>query len=99
MKRVDVLVCYDVNTTEKAGRRRLRGVAKACESHGQRVQYSVFECRLTEALLETLVSRIKKIMNPSEDSLRVYRLTGPRDKYLQIYGRDGWIDFQGPLVL
>lgn len=33
-----VLVCYDVNTETKSGRRRLRRVAKLCESTGQRVQ-------------------------------------------------------------
>ena len=37
-----VLVCYDVNTETKAGRRRLRRVARACEGIGQRVQKSVF---------------------------------------------------------
>jgi hypothetical protein len=31
-----VLVCYDVNTETSAGRRRLRRVAKVCESTGQR---------------------------------------------------------------
>lgn len=39
-----VVVCYDVNTETKAGRRRLRRVARVCEGTGQRVQKSVFEC-------------------------------------------------------
>ena len=38
-----VIVCYDVNTETCKGRRRLRRVAKLCESLGQRVQKSVFE--------------------------------------------------------
>ena len=41
-----VIVCYDVNTEDRAGRRRLRRVARACEGMGQRVQKSVFECRI-----------------------------------------------------
>jgi hypothetical protein len=45
-----VLVCYDVNTETKAGRRRLRRVARVCESTGQRVQKSVFECQLDVAV-------------------------------------------------
>ena len=39
-----MLVSYDVNTVNAAGRRRLRRIAKACEDWGVRVQNSVFEC-------------------------------------------------------
>ena len=39
-----VLVSYDVATGDKAGRTRLRRVAKMCENYGQRVQLSIFEC-------------------------------------------------------
>ena len=53
-----VLVCYDVNTETSAGRRRLRRVAKVCESTGQRVQKSVFECQLDVAQFETLEGRL-----------------------------------------
>ena len=49
-----VLVCYDVSTETKQGRRRLRRVAKVCESTGQRVQKSVFECQLDIPQFETL---------------------------------------------
>lgn len=41
-----VLVTYDVSTVEKAGVRRLRRVARACEDYGTRVQKSVFECQV-----------------------------------------------------
>ena len=39
-----VVVSYDVSTVDRAGRRRLRRVAKTCLDYGQRVQNSVFEC-------------------------------------------------------
>ena len=39
-----VLVSYDVNTEDAAGRRRLRRIARHCGNWGQRVQFSVFEC-------------------------------------------------------
>jgi CRISPR-associated protein Cas2 len=42
-----VLVTYDVNVETTEGKRRLRNVAKICKNYGQRVQNSVFECRLT----------------------------------------------------
>ena len=39
-----ILVTYDVNTQDAAGRRRLNKIAKICLKYGQRVQNSVFEC-------------------------------------------------------
>jgi CRISPR-associated protein Cas2 len=44
-----VVVSYDVQTIDPAGRRRLRRIAKACQDHGQRVQFSVFECEVDPA--------------------------------------------------
>ena len=46
-----VLITYDVNTETKAGRTRLRKVAKQCVNYGLRVQNSVFECSLDNAKL------------------------------------------------
>lgn len=37
-----VLIAYDVNTSDAAGRGRLRRIAKECVNYGQRVQNSVF---------------------------------------------------------
>ncbi len=99
MKKIDILVCYDVNTTHEDGKRRLRKVAKACESYGQRVQYSVFECTLTPANYEKLLEKIGKIMNSEVDSLRVYFLQGSRESFVHVYGRDSWVDFEAPLVV
>ena len=44
-----VLITYDVNTEDAAGRARLRKVAKQCVNYGQRVQHSVFECNVDAA--------------------------------------------------
>ena len=57
-----VLITYDVNTTDAAGKRRLRNVAKLCVAHGQRVQNSVFECSLDAAQLCALKSTARKIV-------------------------------------
>jgi CRISPR-associated protein Cas2 len=43
-----VLITYDINTTTKEGKKRLRDVAKICQNYGQRVQNSVFECKVDE---------------------------------------------------
>ena len=97
--RLDVLACYDVETVTAEGRRRLRRMAKACEGFGQRVQNSVFELSVTPSLLEKFLQKAQGIMDVQADSLRIYMLSGGREDYLQAYGRDGWIDFEAPLIL
>jgi CRISPR-associated protein Cas2 len=96
---VNVLISYDVSTETPAGRRRLRKVAQACQDFGQRVQKSVFECSVSEAQFEEVVRRLVEIIEKTEDSLRVYRLIEPKEKYVQVYGLDGSVDFDEPLVL
>ena len=59
-----VLITYDVNTEDAAGRRRLRRIAKQCVNYGQRVQNSVFECLLDTAQCRSLQNKLCKIMDP-----------------------------------
>lgn len=96
---MEILITYDVTTETAEGRRRLRAVAKICEAYGQRVQKSVFECTLTAAQLELLLHRLRLEINPREDSLRVYRLREPRERYLTALGRQPTFDVREPLVL
>ncbi|RYG99322.1 MAG: CRISPR-associated endonuclease Cas2 [Alphaproteobacteria bacterium] len=97
--RLDVLVCYDVATVTPEGEARLRRMAKACSAYGQRVQYSVFELSVTPVLLEKFLQRASSVMDVKSDSLRVYLLRGDRSSYLQVFGRDGWTDFEAPLIV
>ena len=69
-----VVISYDVNTEDAAGRRRLRQVAKQCVNYGQRVQNSVFECLLDSAECRRLQSTLCELINPEKDSLRFYFL-------------------------
>jgi CRISPR-associated protein Cas2 len=94
-----ILVCYDVNTETKAGRRRLRRVAKVCESVGQRVQKSVFECQVTLAEFEALERRLLAEFNSEQDCLRLYRLPDSRGAEVREHGTFKAVDFDGPLVL
>lgn len=96
---MNLLVTYDVQTTTPAGRRRLRRVARVCLDFGQRVQYSVFECNVGEAELVQLRSRLLDEIDPQEDSLRLYRLTGSFHDAVESHGKDRRIDFDGPLVI
>lgn len=94
-----VIVCYDVSTETAEGRRRLRRVAKACESVGQRVQKSVFECRLEQMRFEEFERRLLDIIDKNQDCLRFYRLTEPVDLRVKEYGNFRATDFNKPLVV
>lgn len=94
-----VIVCYDVNTETKAGRRRLRRVAKVCEGTGQRVQKSVFECKVDLMQLEELERRLLAEINLEQDCLRLYRLPDTRGCEVREHGRFRAADFDRPLVV
>lgn len=94
-----VIVCYDVNTETRAGRRRLRRVARLCESTGQRVQKSVFECRVDLAQMEALERRLLGVMDMSADCLRLYRLADGNGCEVREHGQFRALDFEGPLVV
>jgi len=94
-----IIITYDVSTETSAGRRRLRRVAKVCEAHGQRVQKSVFECKVNLMQLEELERRLLSEIDEKEDSLRLYRLTEPVDMHVKEYGNFKSVDFEGTLIV
>ncbi|TRZ56880.1 MAG: CRISPR-associated endonuclease Cas2 [Rhodocyclaceae bacterium] len=94
-----VIVCYDVNTETREGRRRLRRVARVCEGIGQRVQKSVFECRIDLLKMEELERRLLAEIKPEEDNLRLYRLAESRGCEVREHGAFRATDFDRPLVL
>lgn len=81
-----VLITYDVNTEDAAGRKRLRQIAKQCVNYGQRVQYSVFECLLDPAQCKILQARLCGIMDPEKDSLRFYYLGKHYENKIEHFG-------------
>ena len=94
-----ILVSYDVSTLEAAGRKRLRRVAKVCQNYGQRVQKSVFECKVDAMTLEILQDTLLKEISLTEDNLRIYRLTEPLTKNVKGCGKCRATDFDAPLIL
>jgi CRISPR-associated protein Cas2 len=96
---VNILVSYDVNTEDKAGRNRLRRVAIVCKNYGQRVQYSVFECTVNEMQFEKLRAELLKTIDKKVDNLRIYRLAGDRERCVESYGVDKYVDFTEPLII
>ena len=69
-----VIITYDVNTQNSAGKKRLRNVAKVCVNYGQRVQNSVFECVMDQAKCREVKHKLTGLIDKELDSLRFYYL-------------------------
>ncbi len=67
--RMLTLIAYDISDPKRLAR-----VAKTCEDYGVRVQYSVFECHLEPAQLDTLWQTLLTHIDPREDRLVAYQL-------------------------
>ena len=94
-----VLITYDVNTEDAAGRHRLRQIAKQCVNYGQRVQNSVFECLLDPAQCKLLQSKLLSIMDQKRDSLRFYYLGKRYENKVEHFGiREGYLP-EEPMIL
>ena len=94
-----MLVSYDVSTVDKAGKNRLRRIAKACQNWGIRVQNSVFECNVDPAQWVLLKSELEDIFNPETDSLRYYNLGNRYTTRIEHIGAKPAIDVEEPLML
>lgn len=71
------IVAYDI-----CDPRRLRRVASIMEGFGTRVQYSVFECHLTEADRVRLCALLRKVIDNEEDQVLFISL-GPSESKAQ----------------
>jgi CRISPR-associated protein Cas2 len=98
-RRLHLVACYDVDTSTKDGERRLRRVAKACEAYGVRVQKSVFEVSVTEVDYDRMLKRVLDEIKETEDTFRVYFLSGEFSSVVRIYGIAHGTDMEGPLIV
>ncbi len=94
-----VLITYDVNTEDAAGRKRLRQIAKQCVNYGQRVQNSVFECLLDAAQCRALQAKLVEIMDQKQDSLRFYYLGNNYKAKIEHFGIKSAYDPEDVLML
>lgn len=94
-----VLITYDVNTEDAAGRKRLRQIAKQCVNYGQRVQCSVFECLLDAAQCRALQAKLRGIMDPEKDSLRFYYLGNRYDHKIEHFGAKAAYRPEDPIII
>ncbi len=62
--RHNYIVTYDIRDPK-----RLRKVFKTCRGYGMHLQYSVFECDLTDAERTSFESDLKAIINHDDDQI------------------------------
>ena len=94
-----VVISYDVSTDSSEGKKRLRKVAKACESHAQRVQNSVFEADLDYSTFLKLKESLLKIVDENADSMRFYYLGNNWKKRIEHYGVKKGYDPEGAIIV
>lgn len=94
-----VLITYDVNVEDAAGRRRLRQIAKQCVNYGQRVQNSVFECLVDATQCKQLQHTLCSIMDEEKDSLRFYYLGDKYKSKVEHFGKKSGLALDEPLIL
>lgn len=76
-----VVVCYDVPEDKRRTK-----IHKILKSYGQWMQYSVFECDLTESQYARLRSRLNKLIQPEMDSILFYFLRGKNQGQVERIG-------------
>lgn len=93
-----LVVTYDVDTTDRAGAKRLHKVAKICERYGIRVQNSVFEVMVDASQLAVLKAELEKTIDTDTDSVRFYRLGNSYQNKIETLGKTPLVQTGGALM-
>lgn len=82
MSRGEMLTVFSYDVSDNKRRRR---VAKTLEDVATRVQYSVFETRMTRHQVERIGQRVASMLGDG-DSLRVYSIGSHGEERSRVYG-------------
>ncbi|MBU0496235.1 MAG: CRISPR-associated endonuclease Cas2, partial [Chloroflexi bacterium] len=66
------VIAYDIPDDQRRYR-----IARALKGHGERVQYSVFECQLSPGQFQKLWEELGGLIDDQQDRVRAYRLCAP----------------------
>lgn len=69
MTKIYVVIAYDIPDDKRRTK-----VAKVLEGYGERMQYSLFECRITKVQYFRLRARLEEVIEPEEDEVSFYFL-------------------------
>jgi CRISPR-associated protein Cas2 len=78
-----VVVAYDIPDNKRRTK-----LSDFLEGYGKRVQFSVFECFLTLDEMRLLYEKVKKLVNPIEDHVRFYWISGEAVSRVLTLGAD-----------
>ena len=90
-----ILVTYDIEND-----RRRTKIHKILSNFGTAVQYSVFECFISEEDFDELRKKLKKQMDPKhpDDSIRYYMLCRSCVEKVLVDGNKGF-NIEGPYII
>lgn len=91
-KQVYVLVIYDINKTKTRTK-----FAKTLQGYGFRVQKSAFEAIIDERLYNQLIKEIPTLINPEEDTVRVYKIRGVGE--VKLFGNSKAIKAEETIIM
>jgi len=86
-KKIWYVISYDVRESK-----RLRKVARHLESYGERMQYSVFRCRLTERDIERLRWELTSMMEKADNLLVIGLCSSCGARIAARHGAESWAE-------
>jgi CRISPR-associated protein Cas2 len=75
------VIAYDIPDDKRRNK-----LVKLLKNYGKRVQFSVFEAMLDNNQVQKMIQRAKQLIDPKQDSVRVYRICAECEKNLTILG-------------
>ena len=78
------IICYDSPSNKRRGK-----LHKLLKNYAVPVQKSVFETFLDKISFNKMMKKIEALMNPQEDSVRVYGMSRQIQKQVRIIGSPG----------
>lgn len=81
------LIIYDLPATKPGNKRRTR-LYEMLSGYGKWTQFSVFECFLTAIQFAQLQSKLEVLIQPKEDSVRIYVLDAGAVRKTLTYGSE-----------
>lgn len=88
------VVVYDIPCDK-----RRKKVSDLLEGYGERVQYSVFECVLTQKKYDELRQRLKQRIKDKEDSVRFYPLSQHTLGQVEVWGEPPITEAPGSTIV
>lgn len=79
-----VVVAYDIPEDKRRTK-----IHKILKSYGQWMQFSLFECNLTDTQYTKLRNRLSKLIKPEQDSVRFYFLCACCHNKVERIGGEG----------